>query len=276
MAPNKKKKKQSSNPARGFATTSVASKPKIPNDTLGAESVFPNEDISISNPNLSDDPTNSPVLRTTEKLTRELYQLSPEELERQLEESDLQLLLEKNGEKSKKDAIWQVSRLSTERRTLRPQATYLHTHTWLPVELMQRIIDLNNEPLHRGSANTYSGERKFVPALSEDDLLIKLWTLKQTLCKLGFSQERSNFAISRLLERGNTVQCSNSTAAKEFIWGLEDCLDWLASICDPEEIPGYETLGSKCSGMQPRSLPAGWLAVGSGTLSCMLKSTADE
>ena len=33
MAPNKKKKKAASNPARGFATTSTASKPKATEDT---------------------------------------------------------------------------------------------------------------------------------------------------------------------------------------------------------------------------------------------------
>ena len=242
MAPNKKKKKPASNPARGFATTSIASKPKSQDNRLQDEPVLPNGDSPSSDVESNKDQVDRIGPQSSIDVSRGLYELSPEELESQLEESDLQLLLEKNGEKSKKDALRQVDRLRTERRTLRPQAQYLNTRAWLPSELMQQLMDLSNNQTHDENPNAERDDRQSRPILSEDGLVIKLWTLEQVLFQLGFSQERTNIAVSQLLNKDYSIE---STYGRDMIWGLESCLDWLALVCELEEMPDYEMLGSQ-------------------------------
>jgi ATP-dependent RNA helicase DHX29 len=84
-----KKKKPAGNPARGFATTSVASKPKVEKSAVDAaakESVpAPSKDV----PNVAS--VDAPAAKTEEPAKKEVTQ-TPEELEAQLERDELQLL----------------------------------------------------------------------------------------------------------------------------------------------------------------------------------------
>ena len=265
MAPNKKKK-PASNPARGFATTSVASKLKVHDSAPASELVLPNTDLPSSSDDTSQDQTKTVKSQSLNALKKELHELSPEELERQLEESDLQLLLEKNGEKSKKDAFRQVSRLRTERRTLRPQAQHLNTRPWLPPELMQQLTDLLNDQSSDGNFNAEVEDRQSGSSISQDDLVIKLWTLKQVLYELGFSQERSNLAVRQLLDEGRPRQSLNQNTGKDSIWGLEACLDYLAAVCEPGEMPDYERLGTKDHTRQPGTRHIGGAMIEAGTV----------
>ncbi|KAI4091962.1 MAG: hypothetical protein LQ344_003780 [Seirophora lacunosa] len=169
MAPKRKGKKPANNPARGFATVSTASKAKNLDENV-TEHVVPR---SVPDQHdVTQDPKDSNV-----PVEKELHQLSPEELERQLEESDLNLFLEKHREKVIRDVSRQINKLQTEKRLIRAQAEALQIHSWLSPE----IIGLTVEAME-----TELLELNGVSDLPGDDLTLKLWTLQQVLVQLGF------------------------------------------------------------------------------------------
>lgn len=237
MAPNRKKKKAVNNPGRGFATTSTPSKAKPQEQTAASE--------ENAEPTASDQ-----ILRgqshasEAEQPERELHELSPEELEAQLEESDLQLLAEKHGEKSRKDASHQASRLITEKRLLRSQAETLILHPWLPVDLMNLILSYVESQHRDGKSSAPASQAKVMAKdVPEDDIVIRVWTVEQTLTQMGFSLDQARDASRNLVKR----EFSGSPAAavgKESIWGLTDCLNWLAMTCDASQLPGYEVISN--------------------------------
>ena len=270
MAPNrKKKKKPGSNPARGFATTSIASKPKEVDVTEESEAAVPirDEDVGKADPVVS-----SPIV--VDSTSKELHELSPEELEIQLEESDLQLLVEKHRERSKKDASRQISRLQTERRVLRTQAERLSTHRWLPPELMLQITDQLVAQL--GSRGLYvehdnKARRQSIP---EDDLSVRLWTLRQILVKLGFSEARAHEAISQVLQDEQLARHATLGQPKDFVWGLEECLDWLGLVCEPGEMLDYDASQHDAHQRQLRGVGfSGWAPEAGECLGCSLIRT---
>jgi ATP-dependent RNA helicase DHX29 len=233
MAGGKKKKKPASNPARGFATTSIASKPKA--ESSAADSV---SSTSKELPEAHDvqqveqrDALRSGIDATSlAKAT-----LSPEEFEKQLEDQELQLLVEKHAAKSKREALRQKTRLETERRVLRTQAENLSTRKWLPTELMDEILDMvKAEGRYTGQSSDASTSQK---PLSEEDLTIRLWTLYQALIGAGFFDDKSILALRHVLDISDKITASN----KDAIWGMEEALDWLSRECSRKELPDYES-----------------------------------
>src|SRR5436190_19344098 len=94
----KKKKKPAANPARGFATTSIASKPRVdPSSTAKAPGDPPSPNDAAP-PSSSALPAARPGADSdgqaafNSKGSNNSQALTPEEFERQLEESELQLL----------------------------------------------------------------------------------------------------------------------------------------------------------------------------------------
>ena len=235
MAPNRKKKKAVSNPGRGFATTSTPSKAKPQEETPASE--------ENAEPTASDQ-----ILRgqfhasDPEKPERELHELNPEELELQLEESDLQLLAEKHGEKSKKDASHQASRLITEKRLLRSQAETLILHHWLPVDLINVILSYVESQHCDGKSSSPASQGTYMARnVTEDEIVIRVWTVEQALVQMGFSSDQARNASRNLVKR----EFSGFPAAavgKESIWGLNECLNWLAITCDASQLPAYEVI----------------------------------
>ena len=232
MAPKRKNKKATSNPARGFATTSTASKAKVsPKESCGSTAVDESQTQPIPDEAPSDE----------SHVEKELHELSPEELEKQLEESDLQLFVEKHLEKIRRDVSRQVSKLQTEKRLLRPQAEHLSIKSWLPPEIMELIVQiLDAEQLSVNPGNT-SRDITNPEALSEDDLCIKIWTLKEVLIKLGFPHDRCQEALQNLLKVAQGISSRESLVGKDSIWGLDRCLDWLAIHCEAQAMPPYDT-----------------------------------
>ena len=241
MAPNKKKKKAASNPARGFATVSTVSKTKeqdineahleYQRDALGKlVRLAPNEDGVLVNGS-----------SITVKSETTLQVLSPEELESQLEEdSSLQLLIDTYREKTKKDVSRQASRIRTERRALRSQAEHLSTRHWLPLEIMQLITGLMEMQQKSSSGpQTTFGAKDRALDLTEDDLIAKLWTLKRLLAELGFSDGSTQLALRHLLDERKDRDSNLVPISKDSIWGLDACLDWLALTSAPGELPSF-------------------------------------
>lgn len=244
MAGAKKKKKPASNPARGFATTSIASKPRAettdtaPNGELLGEA-------SENNP--EDTKNNSTVPKGANEANPK-QELSPEEFEKQLEESELQILVDKHSQRAKREASRQVTKLQTDRRLLRSQAEFLNTRKWLPPELMDEILDaIMAESRSAGQVVNYDASVT-LKVSSEEDLTIRLWTLQQTLEGAGFHTDKISQVISYVLGVSDRI----NSGAKDTIWGLEESLDWLARECARDELPDYDNWQRKAN---PRLKP---------------------
>ena len=234
MAPNRKKKKAvNTNPGRGFATTSTPSKAKPQEQTAASE--------ENAEPTAKDQMLRGQLhAPEPEKPERELHELSPGELELQLEESDLQLLAEKYGEKSRKDASHQASRLITEKRLLRSQAEPLMLHPWLPVDLINLILSYVESQHCDGKAPTLASQAACMARnVPEDDIVIRVWTVEQSLVQMGFSLDQARDA-SRNLVRREFSGFPAAAVGKESIWGLNECLNWLAITCNASQLPEYE------------------------------------
>ncbi|KAM3449944.1 hypothetical protein MY3296_006472 [Beauveria thailandica] len=230
MAGNKKKKKPTANPARGFATTSIAAKPR-PEATeleLAAPADAPHDKKDAPPP--TEEAPKTDGNNTAEK------ELSAEEFEKHLEESELQLLVERLAQKCKRDAARQRNRLETDRRLLRGQAESVNSSKWFNTELMEHIQDVisgeTRFSLSSLSTESHGGGR--LP--SEEELVARLWTLQLTLQSAGFQEHRVRSVVKHILD----ITTSISAPGKDLIWGLEESLEWLARECDVSELPAYE------------------------------------
>lgn len=228
-----KKKKPAANPARGFATTSVASKPKTDKDVdiasassaSRAEPAGEAEAIAVPSNDLQ-----ITELRPDEPSTK-THELSPEDLEEQLERNELQLMIEKYGPKVIKESSRQISKVQTDRRVLRGQAQDLHTREWLPEELMLQILDLTKDDVSRGNCSHEQNSKS--KSVSEEDSVVKFWTLYRTLSEFGISPELIQEAIRQLVVNPP----SNDSSGQ--LWGFPEALDLLALECEEHELPSF-------------------------------------
>ncbi|KAF2763940.1 P-loop containing nucleoside triphosphate hydrolase protein [Teratosphaeria nubilosa] len=222
----KKKTKHVANPARGFATTSLQSKAKTAVET--SEHVNSSDASVIATPDTVSAP-NAPMSANDSKrkagVTRELHELNPEELEAQLEASELQQFVEQNAAKVRKESSRHASRLETDKRLLRGQADYLSVKDWLPEELMQQILEF--------TLAEYDSEQSGSRAPVGDDLLAKVWTLRCCLLDLGIPLDRVNDVLGWLVSHP-PPQDGNS------LWGLADALDWLSLHCTSADLSDYD------------------------------------
>lgn len=253
MAGAKKKKKPAANPARGFATTSIASKPR-PETAAEEPKPPPQNPGSGAPPSAGDKAPPSTTTSTSnhggdgsKSAASNAEALSPEEFERQLEESELQILVEKHAQKVKRDAQRQCSRLETDRRLLRANADSINSIKWLPEDLMNHILDLIKAE-GRFAASSISSETpgKMPP---EEDMITRLWTLQQTLAGAGFPDHRVQAVVQHILEISPNI----TSTGKDLIWGLEEALDWLGRECDSSELPAYEK--------RPKPVPKGGYSI---------------
>ncbi|KAK0386701.1 hypothetical protein NLU13_6535 [Sarocladium strictum] len=246
MAGQKKKKKPAANPARGFATTSIASKPR---------------------PETVEEPTKPPTkaeaeaqAATTSKEDARGAQagpvpaettLSPEEFEKQLEEAQLQIIVDKHAAKVKRDAQRQRSRLETDRRLLRGQADYISCAKWLPQDLMDHVLDLIQAENRFAASNVSSETSSSSKMPPEEEMIARLWTLQETLESVGFPDTRVKAVSQFILDISSTISVPN----KDFIWGLEEALEWLARECPSDELPSYEPRVKPVSKDTPNDSP---------------------
>ena len=220
MPPNKRKKKPASNPARGFATVSVPSKPKAVESTTVSSTV----DSSVV--------AETHQSQSGSAKEQSLQNLSPEELEKHFEEAELQILVDKYASKSKYEAIRQVSRFETERRVLRSQASVLSLNEWIPQEIQDQILAL----IQVEQDHLETPPERDLDAGKEEELIARLWTLKDAVQGLGFPDDR----IDSLLKYIITYYSGLSNNSKSVNWNLEESLDWLAWQCAPSELDPYD------------------------------------
>lgn len=237
MAGAKKKKKPAANPARGFATTSVASKPRPEGTDTTVLTSSDQDAAKASVVAVSDSTTNDK--KPTASAGGETKTMSPEEYEKHLEESELQILVDKHAQKVKRDAQRQKNRLDTDRRLLRSQAELVNIPKWLPQELIDQILHLVEAESRFASSGVSSEHPGNAKMPSEEDMIIRLWTLQLTLTAIGFSTDRTQATIKHITDITSHI----SSTYKESIWGLDEALDWLARECELTELPPYEVKG---------------------------------
>ncbi|KAF2711370.1 hypothetical protein K504DRAFT_218300 [Pleomassaria siparia CBS 279.74] len=213
MAPNKKKKKPAGNPARGFATTSIASKPKA--DKLAEPDV---EDAKKEN---ALDAVVAPQKSTqVQAPTPVAVTQTPEELEAQLQHDELQLLAEKHASKVRRESKRQALKFQTDRRVLRSQSQSMTVHEWLSPEIMDGIIALARA--ESNDSNRKQGPQSLLKILSEEDAMSKLWTLDLIFRDLGFPHEHLQPVFKWLCANAVNIDPTSST------WGFQEALEWLA------------------------------------------------
>lgn len=231
---NKKKKKPASNPARGFATVSVPSKPK-PESTETPSSVATESRPTPQNESQPTSQEERPVEAGTSQPNPSLQNYSPEELEKHLEEAELQIWVDKYAAKCKSDAARQATKLDTERRVFRQQSVTLGLLDWLPTDIQDRILELADSEEHdylTSNGRSTSAKQEG----SEEELLMKLWTLQETLLKLGFSENRVEEALKHILLYFKETPMS---ASRDVAWNLDETLEWLAKNSDKKDLPSY-------------------------------------
>ncbi|KAJ4311099.1 hypothetical protein N0V94_008115 [Neodidymelliopsis sp. IMI 364377] len=212
-----KKKKPAGNPARGFATTSVASKPKVEKSAVDAvkESASAPSKDSPAAPEAA-----ALALKKDEPVKQEVVQ-TPEELEAQLERDELQLLVEKHAAKVRRESRRQVTKFETDRRVLRAQSHAMTVHDWLPNEILDTIISLAQA--ESNDSNRRQGQQQsLLKVMSEEDAMSRLWTLSLTLRDLGFSQEQIEPVLRWLCADAAGIDATST------VWGLQEALEWLA------------------------------------------------
>lgn len=238
MPPNRKKKKAASNPARGFTTVSIPSKPKA-TESPDAPSAAPNvqsESPSVAGKSSQPDTKQQDTPASQDASGPALENFSPAELERHLEEAELQSIIDKYASKCKNDASRQAVKLETERRVLRPQATTLALRDWLPTEILDQILDMARkqaETLDFAPRRDPGGLRKLP---SDEEVCVKLWTLKQTLLKLDIVESKLDGALRHALLHFPSAAAS---ASRDTVWSLDETLEWLAMYCTSDELPAY-------------------------------------
>ncbi|KAF2996451.1 hypothetical protein E8E13_004010 [Curvularia kusanoi] len=215
-----KKKKPAGNPARGFATTSIASKPKVEKEKSTAD-VAAKESVQT----LSKDSPSVPVAAAgavkEEKVVKQEVVQTPEELEAQLERDELQLLVEKHAAKVRRESRRQVTKFETDRRVLRGQSHHMTVHEWLPAEILDTIISLAQT--ESNDSNRRQGQQQsLLKVMSEEEAMSKLWTLSLTLRDLGFTQEQLEPVLRWLCSDAGGIDATSA------VWGLQEALEWLA------------------------------------------------
>jgi ATP-dependent RNA helicase DHX29 len=217
-----KKKKPAGNPARGFATTSIASKAKPEPPLVSKEEAAPLKEAAVEAEATTQAPPSTQPLRDEVEKT-------PEELEAQLEHDELQLLVEKYASKVRRDSHRQILKFQTDRRVLRSQSENMTVHDWLPQEVMDSIIALARA--ESNDSNRRQGQQSFLKILSEDEAIAKLWMLDLSLRDMGFSSTHIESVLRWLC--ANAAGVDNSAG----VWGLPEALEWLAlDHCDDHSL----------------------------------------
>ena len=225
----KKKKKSAANPERGFATSSVASKSKR-EPVEDEETEKKHASVTQEDGVASDSGIGQPSKPTDSTLSTDLRNLTPEELEEQLERNDLQLFVETHGPKIAREAQRQMGRIQRESRVLRAQSPPLNISPWLTDDLIDDIIVATKRNQEQTSAT--EAPRK----ISEETWVSRLWFLYQVLQGIGISKDDSLFALERL----QLTESISDTSS--IVWGVRECFEILALECNRVQLPPYSGL----------------------------------
>lgn len=238
MAPNRKKK-PASNPARGFATTSIRAKSR-PNDE---HKIDKNLDLGTGDLNSAAvvEELNQQDLTSVAGVSgKDLRAPTAEEPDAQFNQCNVHFLLDKFGEKTKKVASHQVNKLRNERRMLRPQSERLNTSAWLPEGVVALILKLYESQIEHFGSETNPDNKQNICMISDEDLIVKIWTLELVLHQIGFNKGDLRNAIQTLVRRVKSTKSLKLPDGQDLIWGLEECIDHLVLSNNPNDFPAYD------------------------------------
>lgn len=229
-----KKKKPAVNPARGFATTSTPSKVKPPT-TL--EVVAPSK-LEGEAPTASE-----PVKASGEKIENE-YAIPTEE---EQEDFELQLLVEKQGPKVRKETQKIVNKAIAEKRTIRNICSPLklerifkfnlarYASRQRSSEVVEQEVGLGDRILELARAESIQSSQGTSKVWKGEAVLINGWILQRALLAMGFPPKR--------VEEGLQVLAGTSgdplSKEKGLELAMEEIIEWLALNCDEDELPVF-------------------------------------
>lgn len=231
----KKKKKQVANPARGFATVSVPSKPKEAALTSDEQ-----DDSSEQNPlanhasMLLDEitTTRSDALNAHPEESKETLKMTPDEFANHLEQAELENLVDEYATRIKDDASRQVTRMNTEKRYLREQAERA-TVLGLTEQLWDRVSEYESFTSIAELVQDSPGV-KFVE-IEDVDFLVKIWALHEVVLQLHMPSIED--VLSHVLlfwkQTGHYI-------SSDYLPGLTETLLWYACKFPSCELPSYE------------------------------------
>jgi ATP-dependent RNA helicase DHX29 len=219
----KKKKATASNPARGFATTSLPSKFK---------------------PTTPPPPEPDPLVPVTAQPEQTPTWQPPTEAE--LAESELLEIVTDHIPKVRRETQRITNKAETEKRTLRITCYPLRLDRVLGVahlastvtgagsndkeSLGEKILRLAREEYLQQLART---TRRGDSTSKEDKcLLVTGWTLHKVLMALGFPRHRVEEGVKAILSREGAER-------KDVEALLEEVLEWIAMFCETEEMPKF-------------------------------------
>lgn len=234
-----KKKKPAANPARGFATTSIASKPKPEaNDDKPGPTKAPQSQKSADDAQTNLPLNNSGVSNDEKPKEKELHELTPEELTAKLEHEELQMLVETLGPKVRREVARLDSKLRTDSRVIRSQAQEVSLRRWLPEELMIEVLDALKKERDDAMRAPTQASAKNVP---EDELLLRCWTLWEALLDFGITLENVKKTIAFVIDR------PPGDDAGAYVWGFKEAIDYLALDLEEVELPAYDARKSRAA-----------------------------
>lgn len=241
-----KKKKPAANPARGFATTSIASKPKVQETSDSAPSSVADTATPASTKRPSTPaqtraqqtkPQDATPTHQTRSEEKELHELSPEELEKRLEQAELQSIVDKYSAKTLRDATRHVQKLQTDCRLIRSSALPVSARSLLNEQLVDEILELGKHDFQTGRIHSVNEvERR---PIKEDDAIVRLWTLRRALESLGFEASAITSAMKYILRFPPAFD------TEALVWGLNETLDWLVLNSCAKDLPVYEASSGK-------------------------------
>ena len=227
-----KKKKPAANPARGYATTSIASKSKIKEPEQAEAAVSENSKTTPK----AVDPSLPTQTTTDSDASSKKVELTPEELEAQLLRDELQLLVEKHASKVRREARRHVLKFQTDQRVLRSQSQHMSVYDWVPNEVLDIIISLAQA--ESNDSNRRQGQKQLLKVMTEEEAVSRLWTLSLTFHDLGFSHDQIQPVLRWLCANAAII---DSTAS---IWGFQEGFEWLALNQSDEHTFSYEKINS--------------------------------
>lgn len=229
MAPNNKKKKTLTNSSRGFATVSLPSK-KAKSSEDASKSEDHNQTPAhpeAGNASLQVQPgefvdPHTRVLEYSQDSVKTPNELAGEDIET----SELRILWDKYASRCKDEVVRQVNRLRVESRTLKSKAVPIGLSKWMTNEIISSI-------LARASANPRStlSTSESTSSLTPDEILLKLWVLRQVLIQLEIP------GVDGAIAYVATLSCKQQfVVSKEDLWGLSEALEWTIINSDPDKL----------------------------------------
>ena len=71
------------------------------------------------------------------------------------------------------------------------------------------------------------------------------------LPQLGFSDGSTQLALRHLLDKKTDREPNEISVSKDSIWGLGECLDWLALTSEPGELPSFVSQDARKAPQHP-------------------------